>query len=204
MSMLPHVARLLSRLSSCFDSDDDRRSVPRAAGPAPASVEPLEGRRLMTSITGMVTNNSEPVEGFAVWADSFNPSPNGHYDTGEPCSTTDASGSYYLTLSQGCYHIHLDVPSGYQQDSPTDPSYYSVSTDDGDQYGLNFTVSGGDLSAFFAPRGADGASADSASSTSGSGEPPSASQIVDSAASDGASVGDALGAATGDRDRPST
>src|SRR5712664_4205783 len=106
----------------------DRRSKSRKPDPhlRRSWIEPLEGRVLLSTISGTVfsdyngngaQNGGEPgLSGVTVYLDANN---NGVLDVGEPTTTTNANGAYAFTASTlKTYDIAQVLPSGFAQVKP--------------------------------------------------------------------------------------
>src|SRR5438128_2141519 len=87
----------------------------------PSRFDPLEPRRLLAAVTGVVFEDAnadgvmnEPfrVPSATVYADLNS---NGARETTEPSTVTDADGNYQLALSPGGYRIRAQFPAGYLQ-----------------------------------------------------------------------------------------
>ena len=97
-----------------------------AGGSRPFQLEPLEQRRLLAVISGVVygdLDNNE-LRGFfeygipdvRVYIDL---NENGQFDDGEPEQFTDENGRYrFRGLEAGTYYVGIELPEGYGQTSP--------------------------------------------------------------------------------------
>ena len=91
-----------------------------------ALLQPLEQRRLLAVISGVIygDTDSNELRGFfesgvpdiPVFLDN---NQNGAFDEGEPRQLTDEQGRYKFTgLEAGAYYVGIDVPEGFGQTSP--------------------------------------------------------------------------------------
>ncbi|WP_422930452.1 beta strand repeat-containing protein [Singulisphaera sp. PoT] len=93
---------------------------------------------------GQTTNVPKvPILGATVFLDLNH---DGHLDPGEPVSLSDSHGHYgFLNLAPGTYHVVIQTPSGYGNNTPTSQDvtvadeYHRVSGIDFDFYHLNST-----------------------------------------------------------------
>jgi hypothetical protein len=109
---------------------------------APASLQRLEPRRLLASVTGIVFHDvnadgavNEPyrIPSATVYADLNHSAVR---ESGEPLAVSDGDGNYQLLLDPGTYRIRAQFPSGYVQPNPF-TGHYNVTVAGTDVEHLN-------------------------------------------------------------------